>query len=126
MHDIVLSTVIRDVSTLLQQKMFNEVLYLSMTKKVDYKNFSKIVDLRVKRLTWTGKLKNIQSPKFCETEIINRYHEKKMVDTHFKTWLCVKNSVREKNEGRLTSGTMMVNDIERKKVQKIKSSVGIM
>ena len=41
-----------------------------------------------------------------------------MVDTHFKTWLCVKNSVREKTENRLTGGTMMVDEIKSEKVQK--------
>ena len=34
-----------------------------------------------------------------------------MAYTHFKTWLCVKNSVREKNERRLTGGTTVVNEI---------------
>ena len=56
-----------------------------MTK--DYKNFSKVTDLAVERV----KLKNVESPKFCETKTINRYNEKKMAYTHFKT--CVKNSV---------------------------------
>ena len=44
----------------------NEVLYLTMTK--DYKNFSKVADLAVGRV----KLKNVESPKFCETDIAKR------------------------------------------------------
>ena len=67
----------------------NKVLYLTMTKEVNYKNFSKIADLTVKSVN----LLIANSPKSCETKSINRYQEKKMVDTHFKTWLCVKNSV---------------------------------
>ena len=61
-----------------------------MTK--DYKNFSKVADLAVERVTWT----TAKSPKFYETETINWYREKKMAYTPFKTWLCAKNSVREK------------------------------
>ena len=52
-----------------------------MTKEVDYENFSKVVDLTVKRV----KLKNVESTKFCKTESIKRHQEKKMIDTHFKT-----------------------------------------
>ena len=59
-----------------------------MTK--DYKNFSKVADLAVER----AKLKNVESPKFCETKTINQYRKNKMAYTPFKTWLCVKNSVR--------------------------------
>ena len=81
-----------------------------MTKKVDYKNFSKIADLTVERV----ELKNGESLKFCETETINRYREKKMVCTCFKTWLCARNSVREKNERRLTGGTILVDEIKLK------------
>ena len=55
-----------------------------MTK--DYKNFSKVADLAVEQV----KLKNVESPKFCETKTINRYHEKKIAYTPSKTWLCVK------------------------------------
>ena len=44
----------------------NKVLYLTMTK--DYKNFSKVADLAVER----AKLKNVESPKFCETDIAKR------------------------------------------------------
>ena len=55
-----------------------------MTK--DYKN------LAVERV----KLKNVESPKFCKTETINKYNEKKMTYTPVKMWLCVENSVREK------------------------------
>ena len=61
-----------------------------MTK--DYKNFFKVADLDVERVN----LKNVERPEFCETETINRYREKTMAYTPFKTWLCVKNSVREK------------------------------
>ena len=68
----------------------NKVLYLTITK--DYKNFSKVTNSAVERV----KLKNVEIPKFCETETINRYREKKIAYTHFKTWLCVTNSVREK------------------------------
>ena len=68
----------------------NKVLYLTMTK--DYKNFSKVADLAVERVAWT----TAESPKFFETETMNRIREKKMVYTHFKTWLCFKSSVREK------------------------------
>ena len=60
----------------------NKVLYLTITK--DYKNFSKVTDLAVEPV----KLKNVESFKFCETETINRYREKKMDYTPFKTW-CV-------------------------------------
>ena len=90
-----------------------------MTK--DYKNFSKVADLAVER----AKLKNVESPKFWETETINQYREKKMAYTLFKTSLCVKNSVREKNVERSTSETMLMDEIKRKKVQKMKRSVGI-
>ena len=48
-----------------------------------------------------------------------------MAYAHFKTWLCVKNSVLEKNKRRLTEGTMMVNEIKSKKVQKMKRSDGV-
>ena len=65
----------------------NKVLYLTMTK--DYKNFSKVADVAVEQV----KLKNVESPKFCETETINQYCKKKMAYTPFKTWLCVKNSI---------------------------------
>ena len=92
----------------------NEVFYLTMTKVVDYENFSKVVDLTVEGV----KLKNVESSKFCETESSNRYHEKKIAHTHFKTWLCVKNSVREKNERCLTSETMLVDEIKPKKYKK--------
>ena len=68
-------------------------------------------------------MKNVESPKFCETETINRYREKKMAYSPFKKWMCVKNSVREKNEGRSTSETMLVDKIKCKKVQKMKRSV---
>ena len=44
----------------------NKVLYLMITK--DYENFSKITDLAVERV----KLKNVESPKFCETNIAKR------------------------------------------------------
>ena len=49
-----------------------------MTKDVDYKNFSKVVDLTVKRVNLT----TTESPKSCElsTKSINRYHEKKKKD----------------------------------------------
>ena len=67
----------------------NKVLYLTMTKKIGCKNFSKVADLAVERV----KLKNVESPKFCETETIDRYCEKKMVYTPLKTWLCVRNGV---------------------------------
>ena len=43
-----------------------KVLYLAMTK--DYKNFSKVENLAVERV----KLKNAESPKFCETDIAER------------------------------------------------------
>ena len=58
---------------------------------------------------------------------MNRYQKKKkkMAYAHFKTWLCVKNSVLEKNKRRLTEGTMMVNEIKSKKVQKMKRSDGV-
>ena len=62
-----------------------------MTNEIDYKNFSKVADLAVERITWT----TAESLKFCETETIYRYCEKKMAYTHFKTWLRVKNKVRE-------------------------------
>ena len=73
-----------------------------MTKEVDFKIFSKVADLTVERVKQTEKLKNAKSSKSYEqnTETINRYQEKKkkMPYTHYKTWLCVKNSVREKNK----------------------------
>ena len=59
----------------------NKVLYLTMTKEIDYRNSSKVADLAVERV----KLKNVVSPKFCETETINRYREKKMAYAPFKT-----------------------------------------
>ena len=67
----------------------NEILYLTMTKEFDYKNFSKIADLTVDRV----KLPIAESPKSCETKSINRYQEKNVIDTHFKIRLCVENSV---------------------------------
>ena len=36
--------------------MFNEVLYLTMAKEVDSKNFCKVADQRVKNVKWTEKL----------------------------------------------------------------------
>ena len=46
--------------------MFNEVLYLTMTKEVDYKNFSKVVDLTVKKV----KLKNVESLNFVKPKVL--------------------------------------------------------
>ena len=40
-----------------------------MTNEIDYKNFSKVADLAVERITWT----TAESLKFCETETIYRY-----------------------------------------------------
>ena len=57
----------------------NKALYLTITKEIDYKNFSKVADLAVEGI----KLKNVESTKFCETETINRYCEKKMAYTPF-------------------------------------------
>ena len=64
----------------------SKVLYLTMTK--DYRNFYKVADLPIERV----RLKNVESPKFCETETIYQYR-KKMAYTLFKMWLCVKISV---------------------------------
>ena len=82
-----------------------------MTKEVDYKNFFKVADLTVERI----KLKNVESPRFCETESINQYHEKKMVDTHFKTRLHVKTVFERRC---LTGGTTVIDEIKSKKAQK--------
>ena len=41
---------------------------------------------------------------------ITKRKKRERADTHCKTWLCIKNSVREKNERRLTRGTMMVDE----------------
>ena len=86
--------------------IINKVLYLTMTK--DYKNFSKVADLAVKRVTWT----TAKSPKFCETDIAKR------------RWLipvlrrgCVLRAVFERRR-RLTGGTTLVDEIKSEKVQK--------
>ena len=68
-------------------------------------------------------MKNAESPKFCQTESINRYHEKKMIDTHLKTRLRVKNSVREKMFNRRNNNGGL-NKSE--KAQKMKGSDGMM
>ena len=52
--------------------------------------------MREQKTVERAKSKKAKSLKSRETKIINRYQEKKMVCTHFKTWWCVKNSVREK------------------------------
>ena len=85
-----------------------------MTK--DYKNFSKVADLAVERV----KLKNVESPKFCETDIAK------------KRWLIynlrcgyVLRTVFERRI-RLTGGTTLVNKIKRKTAQKMKTSIRIM
>ena len=44
----------------------NKVLYRTITN--DYKNFSMVADIAVKQV----KLKNVESPKFCETDIAKR------------------------------------------------------
>ena len=62
LRDDVLSMVFRDISSLLQRKLFNEVLYLTITKEVNYKNFSKVADLTVERV----KLTATESPRSCE------------------------------------------------------------
>ena len=72
--------------------MFNEVLYLTTTKEVDYKIFSKVADLTVERV----KLTIAESPKSCETKNYEPILGKEKKETHFKTWLCVKDSVRGK------------------------------
>ena len=83
-----------------------------MIKEIDYKNFFKVADLTVERI----KLKNAESPKFCEIESIYQYHEKKMVDTHYKTRLRVR-TVFERRRC-LTGGTTMVDEIKSEKAQK--------
>ena len=82
----------------------NEVLCLTMTK--DYKNFSKVANLAVERV----KLKNAESPKFCDTETINRYREKKMACTPLRRG-CVLRTVFERRR-RSTTETMLVDEIE--------------
>ena len=77
-----------------------------MTK--DYKNFSKVGDLAVERV----KLKNEESPKFCETDIAKRRWL-----IHFLRCGCVLRTVFERRR-RSTSKTMLVDEIIRKKVQK--------
>ena len=62
LRDDVLSVVFRDISSLLQRKLFNEVLYLTITKEVNYKNFFKVADLTVERV----KLTATESPRSCE------------------------------------------------------------
>ena len=62
MRDVVISMVIGDVSSLPYRKLFYEVLYLTMTKEVNYKNFSKIADLTIERV----KLTTAESFKSCE------------------------------------------------------------
>ena len=81
----------------------NKVLYLTMTK--GYKNFSKVADLVVERV----KLKNVESPKFCETNITKR------------RWLTnllrcggVLRTVFERRK-RSTSETMLVDEVKSKK-----------
>ena len=76
-----------------------------MTK--NYKNFSKVADLTVERV----KLKNVESPKSCETDIAKR------------RWLiyilkhgCVVRRVFEKRR-RSTSETMLVDEIESTKIK---------
>ena len=65
-HNDVSNIVIRDVSSLLQRKSFNEVLYLTMTKEVDNKIFSKVAYLTVERVKRREKLTTAESPKLCE------------------------------------------------------------
>ena len=75
--------------------MFNEVLYLTMTKEIDCKNFPKIADLTVEGV----KLKYAESPKSCEenTETINRYQEKKRWLRHILRHDCELRIMFEKN-----------------------------
>ena len=84
----------------------NKVLYLSIAK--DYKNFSKVADLAVERV----KLKNVESPKFCETDIAKRRWL-----IHLLRCGCVLRTVFERRR-RSTSETMLVDEIKRKKGQK--------
>ena len=69
-----------------------------MTKD-GYKNFSKVADLTVERV----KLKNVESPKSCETDIAKRrwliYILRRVVRTVFE-------------RRRSTSETMLVDEIE--------------
>ena len=81
----------------------NKVLYLTMTK--DYKNFSKVADLAVER----AKLKNVESPKFCEIDIAKRRWL-----IHFLKCGCMLRTVFERRR-RSTSKTMLVDEIKRKK-----------
>ena len=77
-----------------------------MTK--DYKNFSKVAYLRVERV----KLKNVESPKSCETNIAKRRY------TPFQRRVkqCLREDVRQVKR----CWWMKL------KVQKLKGSVGIM
>ena len=78
----------------------NKVLCLTVTK--DYQNFSKVADLTVKRV----KLKNVESPKSCETDIAKR---KWLI--HILRRGCVVRTVFERRR-RSTSETMLVDEIE--------------
>ena len=77
-----------------------------MTK--DYKNFSKASNLAVERV----KLKNAERPKFCTTETINRYNEKKWL-IHILRCDCMLRTVFERRR-RSTSETMLVDEIKHK------------
>ena len=76
-----------------------------MTKKIDYSNFSNVADLAVERV----KLKNVESPKFCETHIAKRRWL-----IHLLRCVCVLRTGFEKRR-RSTSETMLVDKIKRKK-----------
>ena len=83
-----------------------------MTKEIDNKNFSKAADLAVERVG----LKNVESPKFCEADTINRYREKKMAHTvHLLRCSGVSRTVFERRR-RSTSEAVLVDEIKCKKV----------
>ena len=94
----------------------NKVLYLTLTKEIDYKNFSKVADLAVERVMWT----TAKSPKFCETDIAKRRWL-----IHISRRGCVIRAVFERRRC-LTGGTTLVHEIKNEEVQKMKRSVGIM
>ena len=64
--------------------MFNEVLYLTMTKEAVYKNFSNVADLTREGVKWTEKLTTAESPKSCKynTKTVNRYPGEKDFKTN--------------------------------------------